>query len=112
MVAYDRLHNRETEAGAMLLAGVVGRENARALFGSEASAGIGDLYSDAIRLSVRAQGDHSTVWHGIHGVENEVGEDAMQQVGIGVDLRKRIVEFEARIDLRLPWRSELRFMQG
>jgi hypothetical protein len=45
MVGDDRLHDGQAEAGAVLLGGVVGREEALAFFGREAFAGVGDASS-------------------------------------------------------------------
>src|ERR1051326_5727292 len=43
MVTDDRLHDRQTQAGAMLLGGVIRSEEALALFSRQPRAGIGQL---------------------------------------------------------------------
>ena len=48
VIAYHRLHNGESQAGAMLLGGVVRREEALAFFGGHSRAGVGDAKLDRL----------------------------------------------------------------
>ena len=43
MIAHHRLHDGQPQPGAVLLGGVVGREQALAFFGRQAFAGVRDL---------------------------------------------------------------------
>ena len=48
MVADDRLHDGQAQAGALLLRRVVRGEEARALFGRQAFAGVGNFDADGV----------------------------------------------------------------
>ena len=56
MVGNDRLHNRQAQAGAMLLGGVVRREQPLAFLGRQALAGVGDANLDLVRREAWRRG--------------------------------------------------------
>ena len=81
----------EAEAGAALLGGEVGEEEALAELVGEAGAGVGDAEFDH-RGGKQAGGDVELaverVLHGFGGVVDEVGERAAESFGVGGDERE------------------------
>ena len=81
----------EAEAGAALLGGEVGEEEALAHLVGEAGAGVGDDELDHAG-GERAGGDvelaEQAVLHGFGGVVDEVGEGALEGFGVGDDERE------------------------
>ena len=103
VVADHRLHDRQSEAGSVLLGRVIRSEEPRALFRRQAGAGIGDRDGHAIgEAGVSqlggAEREFSTLWHGIDGVKHEVGQRSMQQIGVGLDFAQVGGKFGAHSD--------------
>ena len=82
----------EAEAGAALLGGEVGEEEALAHLVGEAGAGVGDGELDHAGGRASAGGDvelaEEAVLHGFGGVVDEVGEGALEGFGVGEDERQ------------------------
>src|ERR1700726_3287771 len=72
VIAYDRLHNRKTEARAMLLARVIRRKQARALFRRQANAGIADFDAHRSIVLRSSYGECSSGGHGVKRIEHEI----------------------------------------
>ena len=70
MVAYHRLHNGQSESGAVLLAGVVGREQALAFFFGESDARIFYLNAHSRLLVARSQCQCSMFLDGIQRIQD------------------------------------------
>ncbi len=81
----------ETEAGAALLGGEVGQEEALAHLVGEAGAGVGDgEFDHAVfeKAGTDAQLAEEALLHGFGGVVDEVAEGALEGFGVGHDERK------------------------
>ena len=81
----------EAEAGAALLGGEVGKEEALAHFVGEAGAGVGDGELDHAAGEERggdAELAEEGVLHGFGGVVDEVGEGALEGFGVCEDERE------------------------
>ena len=82
----------EAEAGAALLGGEVGEEEALAHLVGEAGAGVGDAELDHAGVGSRRVEMWSSrsrrVLHGFGGVVDEVGEGALEGFGVGEDERE------------------------
>ena len=85
MIADDRLHDRKAQAGPVLLGGVVGREKPLALLRRQTTAGVGNLQIHAAILFGRPQHQHTASGHGVHGIEHQVFNCAVQQCCIGLN---------------------------
>src|SRR5208283_5250897 len=112
VIADDGLNDGEAEAGALQLGGVVRREDARALFRREPLAGIRDFDADSIATVGGAEAESAAGGHGVQGIQNEILEGAMQQIGIGIDFRQRFAEEIFGGDGRLADGIELRLEQA
>ena len=112
MIADDGLNDGEAEARALQLGGVVGSEEARALFGSEAFAGVGNLDANGIVAVGSAKSESAAGRHGIQSIQHQVLESAMEQVGIRINFRERFVEEILRGDRGLADSVELRFEEA
>ena len=85
VVGDDGLNDGQAEAGAVFLGGVVGGEEALTFFGRHAGAGVRDADFNFAVEWFCGEGERSAVGHGVHGVEDEIAECAMKQLGIGVE---------------------------
>ncbi len=112
MIADDGLDDGEAETGALQLGGVVGREEARALFRREALAGVGDFDANRVAAVGSAKAESAAGGHGVQSIQDEILEGAMEQVGIGIDFRQRFIEKIFGGDGRLADGVELRFEQA
>ena len=72
MIADHGLDDGEAETGSVLLAGVVGREQALAFFWRETDPGVFDFDGSGMRVVAGAKGKAAALWHGIHRIENEI----------------------------------------
>ena len=80
MIADDGLHDGEAEACAELLGRVIRGEEARALFGREAFAGVGYFDADGFAGIAAFQGDGAAGRHGVESVEDEILKRAMKEI--------------------------------
>jgi hypothetical protein len=94
MIAYYGLNDRQAQTASVLLARVIRSEDARALFGREPRASVGDFDDDLLRLAAAEQGELSSLRHRVHRIEYEIGDSAVQQFRIGCDWAKTIVRFQ------------------
>ena len=78
----------------MLLCRVIGREDALALFAGQARAGISDLDDNFLIFAMAAQSDGPPLGHGVHRVEHQVRNGAMQQFRISSDRLNILIQFE------------------
>jgi hypothetical protein len=99
VIAYYGLHNREAKSRAMLLGRVIRSEQALAFFRGQTGAGIGDRKLNVIAEGGGADGQLSTLRHGVDGVEHQILQCALQQVGIGRNFGQRIGQLGAQLDL-------------
>ena len=90
MVTDYGLHDRQAEAGALLLGGVVGSEEAGTFFWSEAFTGVAHFDANGVRVVGGAKSECATSGHGIEGVEHEILESTVEKIGVGVDFRTAI----------------------
>ena len=111
MIADDGLDDGEAEAGAELFGGVVRRKEARAFFGREALAGVGDFDAHIIAGVGSAQSERAAGGHGVQRIEDEILKSAVEKIGIGVDFRQRFREERFRGDGGFADGGKLRFEQ-
>ena len=93
MIAHHRLHDRQAQTASVLLARVIRSEDARALFGCQPRASIGDFDNDLLRLAAAEQRELSSLRHRVHRIEYEIGDSSVQEFRIGCDCAKTIVRF-------------------
>src|SRR5580704_919692 len=108
MVTDYGLHDRQAEAGALLLGGVVGSEEAGTFFWSEAFTRVAHFDANGVRVVGGAKSECATSGHGIEGVEHEILESTVEKIRVGVDFRQRFPEKIFRSDSRLAYGGELR----
>ena len=84
VIAHHRLHDGEAQSSAMLLSGVVGREQPLALFRRH-PAPVSDtqISSESSFARTRRHRQRAAIGHGVHGVQHEVRQRTMQQFRVG-----------------------------
>src|SRR5581483_6422519 len=107
VVGYYGLNNSQPKPGSVLLARVIGREDALALFGRKPRSRIGDFDHNFLILAAAAQCERSPAGHGIQRVEHEIGKGAMQQFWIGRDPLDLSVQLQPALNSRFPRHLEL-----
>src|SRR6185437_1529756 len=112
MIADNRLHNRETEACAVQLRGVIRREKALAFFASEPCTRVGDLQAHAAVMRHRPQREFAATGHRVDGVEDKVANGAMKQNAVGLNERKFFIELQLGGDFWLAGCDEARFKKA
>ncbi len=108
VVAYDRLHDRKAQPGAVLLRRVVRREKPLALFRRQSAAGVGNLEFHVAILVRRAQHQHSARRHRVHGVEHQIFNRAVQQRRVGLNHGQVFFQMKFGRDRRTSHGAELR----
>ncbi len=85
----DAAGNGKAEAGAAFLGGKVRKEEALFIFGRDSVAGVGDFDLNRVAVFVHGGGDGEVAdggaFHGFGGVVDEIGEDAAEEFGVGLD---------------------------
>src|ERR1700736_4935558 len=93
MIADNGLHDRQAQAGAVLLGGVVRRKQALALLPGEAGAGVGKFEHDCGIGVTGSQGEEAASGHGVERVQHQILQYAMELRGVGLDTGKSFGEF-------------------
>src|ERR1700722_11594976 len=86
MMLDDAVHHRQTETGSFLAFG--GKKRLKTIpahFFGHANAGIADFKEDKFAFHASAQRQGAALRHGIHGIENEVGDRITQPAAISQD---------------------------
>ncbi len=110
MIADHRLHDREAEAGAVLLGGVVRSEEPLAFFRRQPAYRYRKFRcATPSSLVRRAQHQHAARRHGIHRVQHQIFDRPMQQRRVGLNHRQILFQMKFGRDRRTPHRAELRF---
>src|SRR5580704_13340884 len=95
MIRDYRLHNRKAETSSMLLCGVVRSEQALALLGCQAMAGIGYAQLNFFINRTSSEGESAAIRHRIHCVQYKIGERAVQQLWISAEWHRLQAQFDA-----------------
>ncbi len=104
MVADHRLHNGQSQPSAVLLGGVVRREQPVTFFRREPGAGVGKLENGELMIQLGAEGQLAALGHGINRIEHQILNHAAQQHRIAVDRRDR-AQLQLGLNARLPARD-------
>ena len=97
MGADDALNDHQAQAGAFLLGGEKGVEDAVELFLGDAAAGVGHADPDAVSAFTRLEGEGAAFAHGLHGVFDEIDQHLLD-LG-GVKRRQGQLAGQARFDV-------------
>ena len=92
----DARGDGETQAGATILGGKMGQEQAVFIFGRDAVAGVLDADFDGLRFAVSAGGNGDLAeWRGFEGfggIVDEVDDDAAEKAAVGANRREIVSE--------------------
>jgi len=108
MIGNDRLHDRQAQAGSVLLGRVVGREQTPGLLLGHSLPGVGqlDMY-DAVGAA-RAHGEVAAGRHRVDGVDQEILNGPSELFNVTTNRSCRRIQVERDANRRRPWRLQLR----
>src|SRR5712692_8873293 len=109
MIAHHGLNNGQAQAGAVLFSCVVGRKQPVAFFFRQALAGVGYFENHRAIVLPRPDAQFAAIRHGVHGVQHQVLQRALDLFGISLNRGQARVELDLRMNG--PARRELRLQQ-
>ena len=77
MIGHNRLYDCQPEPCTVLLAGVVGREQALTLLRSQSASGVNDFKIQPGTILPRAESECPALRHSIHSIQHEVRNCSM-----------------------------------